>query len=183
MGQSKFSDSFISDKLKAQNYNIMDPISAVIHRDQFLMSSYGALLCFSRTFSEKCDTLVTKLGQNYGTKAQLQTFDDQGQYFYNVYTPLNRNTFSYALLLVLVLLLFSYNCGFLLLNFTCLGMLPKALGQNTYNASNIITETPIVSAMQKNCNGSAFLHLTLFVVLTNVKQSYFMKHLPEMCNI
>ena len=61
MGQSRFSDSYISDKLKAQNYNIMDPISALIHRDQFLMSSYGALLCFSRTFSEKYDTLHSGL--------------------------------------------------------------------------------------------------------------------------
>ena len=63
-----------------------------------------------------------------------------------------------------------------------MGMLPKALEQNN-NASNIITEIPIVSAIQKNYHGSAFLHLTLFVVLINVKQFYFMKHLPDMCNI
>ena len=64
-----------------------------------------------------------------------------------------------------------------------MGMLPKALGQNTYNASNIITEIPIVSAIQKNYHGSAFLHLTLFGILINVKQFYFMKHLPNICNI
>ena len=63
------------------------------------------------------------------------------------------------------------------------GMISKALGQNNFNASNIITETPIVSAIQKNYHGSAFLHLTLFVVLTNKKHFYFMKHLPDMCNI
>ena len=68
MGQSRFSDSYISDKLNAQNDNIMDPLSVMKHKGQFLVSPYGALLCFSRTFSEKCDTLVTKLGQNYVNK-------------------------------------------------------------------------------------------------------------------
>ena len=62
-------------------------------------------------------------------------------------------------------------------------MLPKALGQNNYNDTNIITEIPIVSVIQTKYHGSAFLHLILFVVHTNGKQFYLMKHLPNMYNI
>ena len=128
------------------------------------------------------DATVTKYGRNYETNGRLYAFDArrQGQLFHN-YTALDIINYLYHFFL-LILLLLLYNCGFSLLNFSCMGMLPKTLGQNN-NASNFITEIPIVSVIQKNYHGSAFLHLTLFVVLTNVKQFYFMKHLPDMCNI
>ena len=65
MGQSTFSDSYhISNILQAQNYNIMDTLSVMEHKEQFLMTPYSALLWFSQIVSEQSDTLVTKYGKN-----------------------------------------------------------------------------------------------------------------------
>ena len=124
MGQSKkltFSDSYhISNILPAQNDNIMDPLSVIKHKDQFLMSPYSALLWFSQIVSEHSDATVTKYGRNYETNGRLYAFDAQrqGQFFHN-YTALNLNNYFYHFFL-LILLSFFYNCGFLSLNFSYL---------------------------------------------------------------
>ena len=56
-------------------------------------------------------------------------------------------------------------------------MLPLTLGHiYTGTASDVITETHIVSASQKNYYNSYFWYLKLLFVLTNVKQFDCIKH-------